>query len=108
MQILHFPPTAYFLLPRLLARIGSLIYGEPLGLSRGLRESDVGPKTEVSPFARHVRSTLESRHRQAASACPFRAMALNRCAIARGGGRGAHQYGSTRGEMVSSVWVILS
>ena len=36
------------------------------------------------------------------------AKALNRCAIARGGGRGAHQYGSTRGEMVSSVWVIVS
>src|SRR5713226_6985223 len=47
-------------------------------------------------------------HRSTHSTCLKRAKALNRCAIARGGGRGAHQYGSTRGEMVSSVWVILS
>src|SRR6266851_5140216 len=67
-----------------------------------------GSDSEVSGLARHVRLTLRSRHRQPAPACPFGAKALNRCAIARGGGRGAHRYGSTRGEMVSSVWVILS
>src|SRR6202022_1593811 len=39
---------------------------------------------------------------------PLCAKARNRCAIARGGGRGAHQYGSTRGEIVGSVRVILS
>src|SRR5712692_3880411 len=41
------------------------------------------PKTEVSGLARHVRFTLRCRHRQPAPACPFGAMALNRCAIAR-------------------------
>src|SRR5471032_1929038 len=30
-----------------------------------------GSKSEVSPLAQHVRSTLNSRHRQAAPACPF-------------------------------------
>jgi hypothetical protein len=30
-----------------------------------------GSKTEVSPLARHVRSTLKSRHRQVALACLF-------------------------------------
>ena len=56
----------------------------------------------------HFRSTPNNGPRQASPACLKSANALNRCAIARGGGRGAHQYGSTRGEMVSSVWVILS
>src|ERR1700736_1733271 len=37
-----------------------------------------GSKTELSPLALHVRSTLKSRHRQAAQACPFRANGLNR------------------------------
>src|ERR1035437_1150246 len=32
-----------------------------------------GSKTEVCPLARHVRSTLDSRHREAAPPCPFRA-----------------------------------
>jgi hypothetical protein len=32
-----------------------------------------GSKTELSPLALHVRSTLKSRHRQTAPACPFRA-----------------------------------
>src|SRR6266852_2863029 len=47
-------------------------------------------------------------HRSTHSTCLKRAKALNRCAIARGGGRGAHQYGSTRGEMVSSVCILES
>ena len=62
MQILHFPPTAYFLLPRLLARIGSLIYGEPIGLSRGLRESDVGRYCCKSRFDEGVKN-YEGRRR---------------------------------------------
>jgi hypothetical protein len=60
MQILHFPPTAYFLLPRLLARIGSLIYGEPIGLSRGLRESDVGQSRPFDPPPTTSGLTLET------------------------------------------------
>jgi len=37
-----------------------------------------GSKTEVCPLARHVRSTLDSGHRQAAPACPFRAKPRHR------------------------------
>ena len=40
-------------------------------------------KTEVPGFARHVRFTLRSRHRQPAPAYPFGVNARNRCAIAR-------------------------
>jgi hypothetical protein len=38
----------------------------------GLRSmSEMGPKTEVPGFARHVRFTLRCRHSQPAPACPF-------------------------------------
>jgi hypothetical protein len=73
MQILHFPPTAYFLLPRLLARIGSLIYGEPIGLSRGLRESDVGQNPKSSMGAYVFRFAPGSGHRAMQAARPSRA-----------------------------------
>jgi hypothetical protein len=33
--------------------------------------SELGPKTEVSGLARHVRFALRSRYRQPAPACPF-------------------------------------
>jgi hypothetical protein len=96
--------------PRFVAeRMAHLSIRRAAALQDSIRPmSQLGPKTEVSGLARHVRFTLRCRHRQPAPACPFGAIALNRYAIARGGGRGAHQYGSTRGEMVSSVWVILS
>src|SRR5258708_29996959 len=35
--------------------------------------SDSGPKSEVGPLERHVRSTLNSRRRRTAPACPVRA-----------------------------------
>ena len=38
-----------------------------------------GSKSEVAGLARHVRSTLNSRHRQAAPACPFRAFGHGGC-----------------------------
>jgi hypothetical protein len=50
---------------------------------RGSGDARFGSKPEVRPPARHVRSTLDSRHPQAIPACPFGAKALNRCAIAR-------------------------
>jgi hypothetical protein len=70
--------------------------------------SEWGQKAKYSLRANDFRYAPNNGHSAVTTACPFRANALNRCAIARGGGRGAHQYGSTRGEMVSSVWVILS
>jgi len=40
-----------------------------------------GPKTEVAPVERHVRSILNSRHRQATPACPFRAKTGSRSSL---------------------------
>ena len=50
-----------------------------------------GSKTEVPGFARHVRFTLRSRHRQPAPACPFGAKAQSRCAPARCAGARAER-----------------
>jgi hypothetical protein len=57
----------------------------------------------LSPSVGRFRSTPMNGHRQSIPACRVGANTLNRCAIARGGGGAAHRYGSTRGEMVSSV-----
>src|SRR5580692_9160079 len=51
----------------------------------------IGSKTEVAPLERQVRSTLKCRHRQATSACPFRANARSRCAPARCAGARAER-----------------
>src|SRR6266478_8096429 len=53
-------------------------------------------------MSHHFRYSPESRQVQSPAALRICAKALNRCAIARGAGCGAHQYGSTRGEIVSS------
>jgi hypothetical protein len=73
---------------------------------------DSGLSSRINLFildgAHDFRSTFNTGPGRNSRAGPFGARALNRCAIARGGGGGAHRYGTTRGEMVSSVWVILS
>jgi hypothetical protein len=75
--------------------------------NRPLREQAVAPLSAY-PGISEVCFAPMNGHRETPLPSPKSAIALNRCAIARGGGRGAHRYGSTRGEMVSSVWVILS
>jgi hypothetical protein len=47
--------------------------GRALEMSSKVADFRNGSKTELSPLALHVRSTLKSRQRQAAQACPFRA-----------------------------------
>jgi hypothetical protein len=66
------------------------------------------PNSEVRMLNREVDFALNNRHRPPSLSGPRSANALNRCAIARGGLGGGHRYGAIRGEIVGSVWGILS
>jgi hypothetical protein len=69
--------------------------------------SVLGQKAKCSLRADVFRIASDSGHVATAAAFPFRAKALNRCAIARCAGSPTAR-AATRGEMVSSVRVILS